>query len=97
MFCAELYGAIEDFASLALGPVEMASFPLRPTGHDDRLPPAGQRAGDIRIAHQIEPELNQISVNNRIAPLTQLCRRGRGDGDDKKWSGHKKSLFNRSG
>ena len=61
----------------------------------DRPAAPGERAGDVRIADRVEPQLDQIGVGDRVALLAQLGRRGGGDGDAKQWFRHKKSLFNR--
>ena len=61
--------------------------------------PSRQRGRDVRVGHRIEPQLDQIGARqgSGVAAPAQLRRRGCGRDDDEKWSGHKKSLFNRYG
>ena len=61
-------------------PCEVPAFPRRPAGDDHRPPAAGERAGDVRIADRVEPQLDQVGVGDRVAPAAQFGRRRRGDG-----------------
>ena len=41
---------------------------------------AGQRAGDVRVADRVEPQLDQVGAGDRVAPAAQLGHRRRGHG-----------------
>ena len=73
--------------SLALGfrSLKFAALCLRAARQDHRGSPAGERRGDVRIAHMVEPQLDEIRSGDRVAALPQLGRCGRRDGDAQKW------------
>jgi hypothetical protein len=88
-------GIGEDPLPLLLRAAEFAAFPRRAAGDDRRPRPPRERAGDVRIADRIEPELDEICVLHGVAALAKFGRRGACDGYAKQGFGHKKSLFNR--
>ena len=59
----------EDPPAFVFRSGERTAFPVRPAGHDHRTPPPRQRAGGRRIANRVEPQLDQVGVDDRVAPL----------------------------
>ena len=87
----------EDAPSLFFRALEVAAFPLRTARDDDGTAPAGQRAGDVRVADRVEAELDQIGVGDLVAAAAQLGHGRRCHGYTEQWLRHqadtKKSLF----
>ena len=66
----------EEPTALFFRAVERAAFPGRPAGDDHRQPPAGERAGDVRVADRVEPQLDEVGVAHGVALAAQFRRRG---------------------
>ena len=89
-------------SALFLRTGERAAFPGRPAGDDDRTAPAGERRADVRIAHAVEPQFDEVGsagrrrwrrhAAGRDPPSSAPSRSRTVVASDI----HKKSLFNRS-
>ena len=65
----------KDALALLFRSGEPAAFPGRTAGHDDGPRPAGKRGRGVRVAHRVEPQLDQIGVGDRVPFPAQLGRR----------------------
>jgi hypothetical protein len=74
-------------APLLLRAGELPAFPFRAAGHNHRAAAVGNGAGDVRIAHRVEAELDEVGLGDGVAPPAQFSRRGGGHGDAEKRSG----------
>ena len=72
VLCAKRQRVGEDALSLFFRPLEVTAFPLRTARDDDGTAAAGQRAGDVGVAHRVETELDQIGVGDFVAAAAQL-------------------------
>src|SRR5262245_48740721 len=85
-FDIDKFGALvdrlpQDPSPLVFGAFEAPAFPGRPARQDHRPLTSGQSRLDIRVAHGIEPQLDQVGALHAIARLTKRrrCRRRHGD------------------